>query len=108
MSWRLFCLKSYAVTTITVRDYQPIKIRDHTHYSEGKVVPHGLYDIGLNKAHINLGTSKDTTEFACDSVANWWKKVGKHDHPLATQLLLMSDGGGSNPSNSLLFKNYLQ
>ena len=71
-------------------------------------MPHGLYDIGLNKAHINLGTSRDTTEFACDSVANWRDKVGKHDHPLATQLLLISDGGGSNPSNSLLFNNDLQ
>lgn len=94
--------KLYTQETVEVLDH------DFPSYSEGKVVPHGLYDIGLNKAHINLGTSKDTTEFACDSVANWWKKVGKRDHPLATQLLLMSDGGGSNPSNSLLFKNDLQ
>jgi len=37
--------------------------------SDGKVVPHGLYDMGLNKAHVNWGISRDTTEFACDSVA---------------------------------------
>jgi len=89
---------------------EPIKVLDHDFpsYSEGKVVPHGLYDLGLNKAHVNLGTSVDTTEFACDSVAHWWKNYGKHDYPSATKLLLMCDGGGSNPANSPLFRQDLQ
>ena len=94
--------KLYTRETIEVLDH------DFPSYGEGKIVPHGLYDIGLNKAHINLGTSKDTTEFACDSVAHWWKSVGKFDYTSATQLLLMCDGGGSNPSNSFLFKQDLQ
>jgi len=29
-----------------------------------------LYDTGLNKKHVNIETSRDTTEFACDSVAH--------------------------------------
>ncbi len=94
--------KLYARETIEVLDH------DFPSYSEGKIVPHGLYDIGLNKAHVNLGTSRDTTEFACDSVAHWWENVGKHDYSCATQLLLMCDGGGSNPSNSSLFRQDLQ
>ena len=57
--------KLYTRETIEVLDH------DFPSYSEGKVVPHGLYDIGLNKAHVNLGASRDTTEFACDSVARW-------------------------------------
>jgi hypothetical protein len=87
-----------------------IEVLDHDFpsYSEGKIVPHGLYDIGLNKAHVNLGTSRDTTEFACDSVGHWWENHGKYDYPAATQLLLMCDGGGSNPSNSSLFRQDLQ
>ena len=89
---------------------EPIQTLDHdfASYSEGKVIPHGLYDIGLNKAHVNLGTSRDTTEFACDSIKHWWDNHGKHDYPAATQLLLLCDGGGSNPSNSPLFKQDLQ
>jgi hypothetical protein len=89
---------------------EPIQTLDHDFpsYSEGKVIPHGLYDEPLNKAHVNLGTSCDTTEFACDSVEHWWKNYGAKDYPAATQLLLLCDGGGSNSSNSHLFKQDLQ
>jgi hypothetical protein len=89
---------------------EPIKTLDHDFpsYSKGKVVPHGLYDVGLNKAHVNLGTSQDTTEFACDSVKHWWDNYGKHDYPSAKRILIMCDGGGSNPSNSPLFQQDLQ
>lgn len=94
----------------TLYTREPIQTLDHDFpsYSEGKIVPHGLYDSALNKAHMNLGTSCDTTEFACDSVEHWWKNYGKQDYPHATQLLLQCDGGGSNPSNSNLFKQELQ
>ena len=94
--------KLYSTETIEVLDH------DFPSYGDGKVVPHGLYDLGLNKAHINLGTSRDTTEFACDSIAHWWHEHGRTDHPAATKLLLLCDGGGSNPSNSWLFKQDLQ
>lgn len=94
--------KLYTRETLTVWDH------DFPSYSEGKVVPHGLYDIGLNKAHVNLGTSHDTTEFACDSVARWWEQHGCRDYPAASQLLILCDGGGSNPSRSPLFQQDLQ
>lgn len=94
--------KLYTKETIEVLDH------DFPSYSNGKVIPHGIYDIGRNKAHVNLGTSRDTTEFSCDSLKHWWTTVGKHDYPNAKRLLLMCDGGGSNPSNSYLFKQDLQ
>lgn len=94
--------KLYTRETVEVLDH------DFPSYSDGKVVPHGLYDIGLNKAHVNLGTSRDTTEFACDSVVHWWNTQGHDDHPQATRLLMLCDGGGSNPANSHLFKQDLQ
>ena len=94
--------KLYTRETLEVLDH------DFPSYSEGKVVPHGLYDIGRNKAHINLGTSHDTTEFACDSVARWWSLHGRRDYPAASQLLILCDGGGSNPSRSPLFQQDLQ
>lgn len=94
--------KLYTRQTLEVLDH------DFPSYADGKIVPHGLYDIGLNKAHVNLGTSRDTTEFACDSVDHWWRYYGRPDHPEAKELLLLCDGGGSNPSNSSLFQQDLQ
>jgi hypothetical protein len=94
--------KLYAQETIAVLDH------DFPSYSDGKIVPHGVYDLGLNKAHVNLGISRDTTEFACDSLAHWWATQGCHDHPQATQLLILCDGGGSNPAGSPLFQQDLQ
>lgn len=94
--------KLYTRETITVLDH------DFPSYSDGKIVPHGVYDLGKNKAHVNLGISCDTTEFACDSVAHWWETQGRHDHLQATQLLMLCDGGGSNPAGSSLFQQDLQ
>lgn len=94
--------KLYARETLAVLDH------DFPSYGDGKVIPHGVYDLGLNKAHVHLGTSHDTTEFACDSVAHWWETVGRHDHPHATHLLILCDGGGSNPAGSALFQQDLQ
>lgn len=94
--------KLYTRQTIAVLDH------DFPSYSDGKIVPHGVYDIAKNKGHVNLGTSCDTTEFACDSVARWWETQGRYDHPQATQLLMLCDGGGSNPAGSSLFQQDLQ
>ncbi len=94
--------KLYTRETLTVWDH------DFPSYSEGKIVPHGLYDTGLNKARVNLGTSHDTTGFACDSVASWWWHHGCRDHTAASQLLILCDGGGSNPSRSPPFQQDLQ
>jgi Rhodopirellula transposase DDE domain len=94
--------KLYTRETLEVLDH------DFPSYSEGKIVPHGVYDIAKNKGHVNLGTSCDTTEFACDSVARWWETQGRYDHPQATQLLMLCDGGGSNPAGSSLFQQDLQ
>ena len=38
----------------------------------------------------------------------WWNTLGKKDIPKATSILTLADGGGSNSSNSDLFKEDLQ
>lgn len=70
----------------------------------GVAIPHGLYDLKRNQGFVTLGTSHDTSEFACDSLRWWWQTYGRHDYPDATSLLLLCDGGGSNRSNTYLFK----
>jgi len=74
----------------------------------GVVSPHGLYDVGKNRGHINLGTRHETREFACDSLARWWTTEGSKRYPHATRLLLLCDGGGSNSARRYVFKEELQ
>ncbi len=81
---------------------------DFNSYADGVIIPHGIYDIKHNKGFINLGTSRDTSEFACDSLRNWWYSIGQHDYPDATEILIRCDGGGSNSSLHYIFKADLQ
>ena len=88
---------------------EAVQVYDHDFPSaaSGAVFPHGLYDLKLNRAHINLGTSHETSEFACDSIGRWWQQHGRPAYPQATQLLLLCDGGGSNSASRYVFKEQL-
>ena len=68
------------------------------------MIPHGLYDVGKNKAFVNLNTSHDTSELACDSIAAWWDQQGRTDYPGAKKLLVLCDGGGSNSATHVLIQ----
>ncbi len=87
-----------------------IKTFDHDFpsFAEGVVIPHGLYDLKRNDGHVNLGTSHDTGEFACDSIERWWQEKGRALYPGASSILLLCDGGGSNNASHYLFKEDLQ
>lgn len=76
--------------------------------AKGVAIPHGIYDIKKNIAHINIGTSYETSEFACDSMKKWWLEKGQGDYPNATSILMLMDGGGSNSSRRYVFKEGLQ
>ena len=81
---------------------------DFPHLSTGIAIPHGIFDLKKNKAHINIGTSHETSEFACDSLKKWWLEKGQFDYPNATSILMIMDGGGSNSSRRYVFKEGLQ
>lgn len=87
-----------------------LKTLDHdfASHSEGKVIPHGLYDLGRNVGHITLGLDHDTSEFACDSFLGWWRQYGRRAYPNADEILLLCDCGGSNNYRHHLFKEDLQ
>jgi len=87
-----------------------VEVFDHDFPSaaDGVVFPHGLYDVGRNRARINLGTSHETSQFACESVELWWRQEGCVSYPKARRLLLLCDGGGSNSSSRYVFKEALQ
>jgi hypothetical protein len=75
---------------------------------QGKLIPHGLYAIRTQHAHIHLNPSHDTSARCCDSVALWWEHAGRAAHPQATRLLMLGDGGGSNSATQYLCKEDLQ
>ena len=81
---------------------------DFPHLSTGVAIPHGIFDLKNNTAHINIGTSHETSEFACDSLKKWWIEVGKLEYPNATSILMLMDGGGSNSSRRYVFKEGIQ
>ena len=89
---------------------EELKTYDHdfTSFSEGVIIPHGLYDMGRNTGYIQIGTSHDTSEFAIDSLRYWWYTYGKHQYPDVTSILIPCDGGGSNSSRHFIFKEDIQ
>ena len=94
--------KIYTTETIEVLDH------DFPTLAEGVAVPHAIYDIARNEAYVSIGTSRDTSEFACDSIRYWWHSFGKIHYPKASSILMLMDGGGSNSSRHYLFKHDLQ
>ncbi len=86
------------------------KVFDHDfpHLADGIIIPHGIYDVVRNTAYVNIGTNKDTGEFACDSIREWWYNQGKNDYLNATSILILCDAGGSNSYRHYIFKEDLQ
>ena len=52
---------------------------DFPHLAGGKVVPHGIYDVGANSGFITLGNSAETPEFVGRCLRRWWDMRGRYD-----------------------------
>jgi transposase len=89
---------------------QVVQTYDHdfTSLASGVIIPHGIYDLLNNRGYLHLGTSKDTSQFACDCIRYWWLHYGRLAFPNATSILGLCDGGGSNSSLHYIFKEDLQ
>jgi hypothetical protein len=94
--------KLYTQEVIEVFDH------DFNSFAEGVVIPHGIYDLARGTAFINIGTSRDTSEFVSDSLRTWWNDEGRFDWPEASEILVLCDGGGSHSSRHYIFKQDLQ
>ena len=88
----------------------PRKVLDHDFPLKelGKIAPYGVYNLNKNIGFVNIGTSRDTAEFAVASILRWWEVVGKRTFPNATKVLITADGGGSNGYRVRLWKYRLQ
>ncbi|MDP3640508.1 MAG: ISAzo13 family transposase [Nanoarchaeota archaeon] len=85
-----------------------VNVYDFEYLAKGKAIPYGVYEILKNNGFVNVGISHDTSEFAVESIRQWWKNIGKRNYKHAKELLICADGGGSNASRSRLWKFYLQ
>lgn len=88
----------------------PVETPDHDFPSagQGKLIPHGIYDLMRNEGYMHLNMSHDTSQLCCDSIALWWQQHGCRYYAQAKRLLILCDGGGSNAANRYVFKEALQ
>jgi hypothetical protein len=86
----------------------PVRVHDFVDDTLGKVIPYGVYDVGRNTGWVNVGIDHDTPAFAVESIARWWRYMGKQTYPDAHELLITADAGGSNSARSRLWKMELQ
>ena len=80
---------------------------DFATFSDGQIVPHGIYDVTRNVGYMTLGTSHDTSKFVCDNIARVWREHLREQYPDAHTLVILCDGGGSNSSSHRIVKQDL-
>lgn len=87
---------------------EQVNVYDFLSMAEGRATPYGVYDIARDEGWVNVGTDKDTSVFAVESIRRWWNTMGRENYPEASQLVITADGGGSNGSRVRLWKTQLQ
>lgn len=85
-----------------------VNVYDFKNLSDGKAVPYGVYDVIQNAGFVNVGMDHDTASFAVESIRRWWQTLGIRLYPTQQELLILSDGGGSNGVKNRLWKKELQ
>lgn len=85
-----------------------VKVYDFIDKDLGKAVPYGVYDMAKNQGWVSVGISKDTAQFAVNSIRAWWEQMGKDQYEGAKELMITADSGGSNSSRNRLWKKELQ
>ena len=88
--------------------HTPVNVYDYRSLADGKALPYGVYDVVHNSGFMNVGIDHDTACFAVESIRRWWTAVGRKLYPTQTELLIISDGGGSNGVRNRLWKQELQ
>ena len=96
------------------REWQPsgypeaVDVDDFLDDALGKVIPYGVYDLAGNTGWVSVGIDHDTPAFAVESIARWWRYMGRKTYPDAREFLITADAGGSNSARARLWKVELQ
>jgi hypothetical protein len=107
-------------------DYRPkgeprrVKVHDFADKELGKVAPYGVgacpwagrrpdpRDVAANEGWVSVGITADTGEFAVASIRTWLERMGRQRYPMARELTITADCGGSNGVRLRLWKLELQ
>jgi len=87
---------------------EEVRVHDFKDKELGKAAPYGIYDVAKNEGWVSVGIDHDTSEFAVNSIRQWWTHMGKSAYPEAKELLITADAGGSNGYRVRLWKRELQ
>lgn len=91
------------------REVQKVYDHDFNTFSEGVIIPHGIFDTTKNKCYLTIGKTKDTAEFVCDNIEHHWNNSIRHFYPSsAKKMLILCDGGGSNSCLHYVVKEQMQ
>jgi hypothetical protein len=55
---------------------------DFNSFADGKVVPHGIFDVNRNACYLSFGTNHDTAEFVCENIYYHWNNSIKEQSRL--------------------------
>lgn len=88
---------------------------DFNSYAKGKALPYGLFDEERNEGFVYIGQSlwdqeekrflsSETSEFAAESIANYWRDYGIRRYRDSNEILILADAGGSNGYRSRMWK----
>lgn len=80
---------------------------DFATFSDGQIVPHGIYDVTKNVGYMTIGTSHDTSKFVCDNIERVWNEHLREQYHGANTIVILCDGGGSNSSSHRIVKQDL-
>lgn len=83
---------------------EQVNVHDFVNPELGRASPYGVYDIGADEGWVSVGTDHDTSAFAVQTIRRWWFTMGQPRYPLATELTITADGGGSNGYRVRLWK----
>jgi transposase len=89
---------------------QPVEVRGHDFKDKqlGHAIPYGVYDLVADEGWVSVGITRDTAQFAVNSILSWWQHLGRKRYPHARTLTITADCGGSNSSRTRLWKLELQ
>lgn len=89
-------------------EWDEVGTHDFPNKELGKAAPYGVYDIGQNQGWVSVGISKDTAEFAVQSIRDWWYGMGEKHYKNSQKIMITADCGGSNNYKTRLWKFELQ
>lgn len=70
-------------------------------------MPDGLDAMGQNVGGVNVGGENDTASLAIESSRRWWEQMGQPWDPIARNLRICADRGGSHGSRVRWWKRAL-